>query len=190
MVTHDLNEARYLADNIGVMINGVVQRLGKTGDVFNDPQSLEVARVLGWRNFLPVTSLQGCQIKSGWGSLLLNREPSIETDWLAIRPEHIRLNTPQASLEAEILRVTELDGAREIICRLKDGTHLYLQRPWNELISVAGSQVKLELPEQHIRTLQEGINIDPDKQITAILEDTSPQAAMKSNEINQGKKTA
>ncbi len=190
MVTHDLNEARYLADNIGVIINGVVQRLGKTGEVFNDPRSLEVARVLGWRNFLPVTSLQGRRVKSGWGSLMLNREPSIETDWLAIRPEHIRLNTPQANLEAEIVRVTELDGSREIICRLKDGTRLYLQRSWNELISVAGSQVKLELPEQHIRTLQEGINIEPDKQVTAILDNTSPHAASESHNINQGKKTA
>lgn len=190
MVTHDLNEARYLADHIGVMINGVVQRLAKTGDVFNDPQSLEVARVLGWRNFLPVTSLQGHRINSSWGSLLLNFEPSIETDWLAIRPEHIRMNTPQANLEAEIVRVTELDASREIICQLKDGTRLYLQRSWNELIPVAGSQVKLELPEQHIRTLQEGIYIEPDKQMIAILEDTSPQAASESNEINQGKKTA
>jgi hypothetical protein len=149
-----------------------------------------VARVLGWRNFLPVTSLQGRRVKSGWGSLMLNREPSIETDWLAIRPEHIRLNTPQANLEAEIVRVTELDGSREIICRLKDGTRLYLQRSWNELISVAGSQVKLELPEQHIRSLQEGINIEPDKQMTAILDNTSPHAASESHNINQGKKTA
>ena len=157
MVTHDLNEARYLADYIGVMIDGVVQRMDKSSNIFNDPQTLQVARVLGWRNFLPVSSIQACQVHSSWGSVVLDREPSIDTDWLAIRPEHIRINTAQADLEADLVRVTELDGVREVICRLKDGTTLYLQRHWNELLPAAGSRIKLELPVQHIRLLQECI---------------------------------
>jgi molybdate transport system ATP-binding protein len=156
LVTHDLNEARYLADYIGVMINGVVQRMGTTAEVFNNPGSLDVARVLGWRNFLPVTKLEGRQVSSAWGAVILNEEPSIDTDWLAIRPEHIRINTPQANIEAELTRITELDGVRELICVLKDGTRLILQRPWNDLLPAMGSKLKLELPVQHIRLLQEG----------------------------------
>lgn len=156
LVTHDLNEARYLADYIGVMINGTVQRMDKTADVFNHPKTLDIARVLGWRNFLPVTKLEGRQVSSAWGSVILNEEPSIDTDWLAIRPEHIRINTPQANIEAELTRITELDGVRELICVLKDGTRLILQRPWNDLLPAMGSKLKLELPVQHIRLLQEG----------------------------------
>lgn len=157
MVTHDLNEARYMADNIGVMINGKVLRMDKCSRIFNDPQSLEVARVLGWRNFLPVTSIEDCMVAGTWGAKAFDAEPSIDVDWLAIRPEHIQINTAQAGLEAELVRVMELDGFREMVCRLKDGTNLYLQRPWNELLPVPGSYLKLELPEQHIRTLQEGV---------------------------------
>jgi len=156
MVTHDLNEARYLADHIGVMINGVVQRLDSTAKIFDDPCSLEVARVLGWRNFLPVTSIQSHSIISAWGSIALEEEPSIDTDWLAIRPEHIRINSQQAGIEAELIRVIEMDGYRELQCRLQDGTAIYLQRPWNELTPLAGSRLQLELPEQHIRLLEEG----------------------------------
>lgn len=157
MVTHDLNEARYMADYIGIMVNGTVQRLGKSNDVFNNPETIQVARVLGWRNFLPVKSIAGYEVKSAWGSVVLDEEPSVDTDWLAIRPEHIRMNTPQANIESEVVRVTELDGMREMICRLKDGTHLYLQCSWNELLPVAGSHVNLELPRQYIRPLQEKV---------------------------------
>ena len=156
LVTHDLNEARYLADNIGVMINGIVQRIDKSSNVFNDPRTLEVARVTGWHNFLPVTSIEACKVSSAWGEVGLEHEPSVDTDWLAIRPEHIRINTQQANIDANVVRVTELDGFREMVCELKDGTCLYLQAPWNELLPVSGSQLKLELPEQHIKTLQEG----------------------------------
>jgi ABC-type sulfate/molybdate transport systems ATPase subunit len=163
MVTHDLNEARYLADDIGVMIDGVIQRFDQTQKVFNDPRSLQVARVLGWRNFLPVTSIEGKRVNSDWGSVMLHDEVSIETDWLAIRPEHVRLNTERANIEAEVIRLTELDGYREMVCRLNDGTRLYLQRQWNDLLPSAGSRVKLELPEQHFRLLQESVAAVPDK---------------------------
>lgn len=156
MVTHDLNEARYLADHIGVMNNGIVQRLDSTDKIFDDPCSLEVARVLGWRNFLPVTSIQSHSIISAWGSIALEKEPSIDTDWLAIRPEHILINSQQADIEAELIRVIEMDGYRELQCRLQDGTVIYLQRPWNELIPLSGSRLQLEFPEQHIRLLEEG----------------------------------
>jgi molybdate transport system ATP-binding protein len=159
MVTHDLNEARYLADNIGIMLDGRIQRLGKCAEVFNDPGSLQLARVLGWRNFLPVTTIEGRQIRGTWGELWFDEEVSIETDWLAIRGEHIRINTPQAHLEAELLRVIELDGNRELQCRLQDGSLLCLQRTWNELLPAPGSRLRLELPMQHVRLLQESMSV-------------------------------
>ena len=163
LVTHDLYEARYLADHIGVMISGNVQRMDEVNNIFNDPRSLEVARVLGWRNFLSVKSIESHQVKSAWGAIEFDEEPSIDTDWLAIRPEHIRFNTPQANIEAEVMRVTELDGIRELICRLNDGTNLYLQSAWNELLPATGSRLKLELPVQHIRQLQEGGLVNAEK---------------------------
>ena len=156
MVTHDLNEARYLADHIGVMINGRIQCIEKADRVFNYPPNLEVARVLGWRNLLPVSEIQDHQLCAKWGRLQFSREVPIETDWLAIRAEHIRINTPLARIDAKVQRVTELEGSREMRCQLKDGSQLHLQRPFNELLPAAGSDIKLELPEQHIRLLQEG----------------------------------
>jgi len=50
MVTHDLNEAYYLADTIAVVINGKVAQFGSKEDIFNNPASLEVAKYLGISN--------------------------------------------------------------------------------------------------------------------------------------------
>ena len=156
MVTHDLEEARHLADTIGVMVNGRLQRLGKTHEVFDDPQSADVARVLGWRNLLPIQTIQGQTVSASWGSLELNSEPDISTAYLGIRAEHIRIVAKNAEgIHAEVLRVTDLGALRELICQLNDGTQLYLQRPWNEPLLAPGSSVHLQFPLQHIRLLTE-----------------------------------
>lgn len=158
MVTHDLDEARYLADNIGVMVAGRVRRFGPTRDVFDDPQTVEVARVMGWRNLLPVHIMEKSTVRGRWGSLTLEREPDIDTAWLAIRPEHLRPVAQEAEgLDAEVARITELGSIREVICRLPDGTQLQLHRPWNEPLPAAGSRLRLQVPLQHIRLLSEGL---------------------------------
>lgn len=191
MVTHDLNEARYMADHIGVMINGTVQGFDKTNEIFNNPETIQVARVLGWRNFLPVKTITAHEVKSAWGSVVLDEEISIDIDWLAIRPEHIRINTPRANIESEILRVTELDGVREVNCRLKDGTHLYIQCAWNELLPVSGSKINLELPRQYIRQLQESVITSSDKSLTvSSVRNTNRRNSSDDNSINPCKKTA
>lgn len=160
MVTHDLNEARYLADTIGVMINGKMQQIDNTADLFNYPKSLQVARVLGWRNFLPVSHIRSHKISSLWGDICFTKEPSVNTDYLAIRPEHIRLSTTHEGIDARVVRVTELDGVKEIICQLKDDTKIYIQQSWDELLAVTDGCLKLVFPEQYIRLLEETTALD------------------------------
>lgn len=161
MVTHDLDEARYLADTIGVMVNGRLQRLGPTPRVFDDPTTLEVARVLGWRNLLPVQRIKGNEVSAEWGSLALVREPDPQTACIAIRSEHIRIHTGEGSgpaggrLEVRVMRVTELGGVRELLCQLPNGTPLFLQRPWNEPVPAPGSMLQVQFPPQHLRLLVE-----------------------------------
>lgn len=156
MVTHDLDEARYLADNIGVIINGRLQRLGKTHDVFNDPQTLAVARVLGWRNLLSVKVIEGNSVSAAWGSLELEKEADVNTAYLGIRAEHIRIvSDGSKGLQAKVLRVTELGGMREIVCQINNDANIVLHRPWNEPVPAPGSELILQLPLQHIQLLTE-----------------------------------
>ena len=157
MVTHDLDEARHLADRIGVMVDGRMHRFGPTAEVFDDPRDLQSARVLGWRNLLPVTWIEHGGVGGDWGRLTLARDPSPDIAWLGIRPEHLRIVDPGAmGLEARAVRVRELGAVRELQCRLADGTPVYLQRPWNEPLPAPGEHLRLGLPPQHLRALTDG----------------------------------
>ena len=161
MVTHDLEEARYLADHIAVMVNGQVCRHGFTNKVFNDPGSYEVAKILGWRNFIQVKSICPDSVAGDWGELVLDREISPNTDWLAIRPYHIRIaNESQDGIDAEVLQVREMGALREMECRLNDGTSLVMQSPWNDPLLAPGSRIRLNLPLQHVRALFEGTAVN------------------------------
>ena len=160
IVTHDLDEARYLADHIGVMLDGQIHRFADASSVFNEPGSYDVAKVLGWRNFLPVGSMTADSVSGSWGSLSVTREIPVSTDWLAIRPFHVRIANREANgLDAEVLRVNELGAIREMVCSLADGNILIMHSPWHDPLLAPGSRIKLQLPEQHIRCLQEGMPV-------------------------------
>ena len=168
LVTHDLEEARYLATRVGVMVNGALPRLGTAADVFANPGSREVAQVLGWCNFLPVQRLIGPRVTGSWGEVLLEQEPSVDTGWLSIRPEHIRLALPeQPGLLARISGIIELGAVRALNCHLADGTSVTLHRPWDEPLPAPGSQVRLHLPLQHLRCLVDDGPVAPAVTIAA-----------------------
>lgn len=61
-VTHNFREATYLADTIAVMLDGKILQLGKAQEVLNRPNSVEVAKFLGFKNILPARMIGG---KSG-----------------------------------------------------------------------------------------------------------------------------
>ncbi len=67
-VTHNFREATYLADTISVMLDGKMLQIGKAEDVLTRPNSLEVARFLGFKNILP-SSMLGMQEKKKFISI-------------------------------------------------------------------------------------------------------------------------
>jgi len=52
-VTHNFKEAAYLADEIAVVLDGKLLQVGESHKVLNHPNSVEVARFLGFKNILP-----------------------------------------------------------------------------------------------------------------------------------------
>lgn len=52
-VTHNFREAAYLADKIGIMINGELVQVGTVQNVLQHPDTIPVARFLGFKNILP-----------------------------------------------------------------------------------------------------------------------------------------
>jgi ABC-type sugar transport system ATPase subunit len=49
-VTHNFREASYLADKIGIILRGKLLQFDETKKVLNSPDSLEVAKFLGFKN--------------------------------------------------------------------------------------------------------------------------------------------
>ncbi len=49
-VTHNFREASYLADKIAVIKDGRILQVGKSDEVLNKPNSIEVAKFLGFKN--------------------------------------------------------------------------------------------------------------------------------------------
>lgn len=57
VVTHDLAEARALADRLVVLVGGCVVAQGLVADVLAAPTTATTARLLGWSTLLPVSAL-------------------------------------------------------------------------------------------------------------------------------------
>ena len=159
MVTHDLQDARSLADHVGVMVNGQLTRFGATQDVFAEPRCRVAAELLAWQNFLPITSMSYSHVEGAWGQLEILGDPSPDADCISIRPEHVRLtkNDLHNTLAAVIETITDFGSYREARCRLQDGSILFMHSPWDRPLPIAGSQVLLCLPEQYLQLLTNSV---------------------------------
>ena len=155
MVTHDLNDARYIADRVGVLVNGRMHCYGSTGEVFSDPKSYDAAKILGWQNFLPIREFTGKFVKGSWGSFELLADGSLNAEWVAIRSEHIRFATPaqENSINAIVDVVTDLGAIRLVQCKLPDATTVYMHYAWDKPVPTPGTEVRLTFPMQHLRLL-------------------------------------
>ncbi len=156
IVTHDLDEARNLADRVCVMAHGRVLRSGDTREVFDDPQSRAAAQVLGWRNLLAVNYVVGQAAFGPWGQITVENTVPQKGAWIGIRPEHIRFAQGGIKgLKATVVAITEQGAIREIECRCVDGMPLYVQRPWDEPVPAPGSEVQLVLAPRYLRCLSD-----------------------------------
>jgi len=70
IATHDLDEARFLADSIYVLSGGKIIQHGPVPEVFQTPKTIQAAKVLGWQNILLVDSFEAGRISGQWGQLV------------------------------------------------------------------------------------------------------------------------
>ena len=90
-VTHDPDEAIYLADRIGVVLDGHIRQTGSPEQVFNQPTDRQVAEFLALKNVLSVTRTpQGTWMTHGVELFASEVDASARNLW--IRPEEILLS--------------------------------------------------------------------------------------------------
>ncbi|WP_041277555.1 ABC transporter ATP-binding protein [Desulfotalea psychrophila] len=88
MVTHDFNEAFYLADRVGVISKGTVKQVGTINDVFLQPQNVEVGKFVGMKNIFCRRDGE-TSVHVGNLSLTLNAQASQSA--YGLRPEDIEV---------------------------------------------------------------------------------------------------
>lgn len=150
MVTHDIHDARIMADHILLMDHGQVLQFGTRDEVLSNPKSSIAARILGWRNILPLPVL------ARHGLVDVNELAARNVDVVAcsagIQPYHLRFsqNDP-ASLPVTVLAILDRGAVREVKCRIMD-TELpvYLDVPWNYPVPAKGEQARVSMSPAHV----------------------------------------
>jgi ABC-type sugar transport system ATPase subunit len=142
LVTHDLTEAFFLAERIGVLIDGRLEQCGPRETVYRRPATLPVARFLGIKNLIPgvVRDAQGQRMRVACPSL--GREVSLPTEGppaapgtrvvLGIRPEEIALrDADHPPREGEVVLAGRFDlndlGAQTLVHFHHDTSPLVLE---------------------------------------------------------------
>lgn len=92
-VTHDQAEALSMGDRVAVLVDGQIQQVGAPSDVYDNPVSPQVARLLGEPaiNLIPVEFadsqwiVEGTSVAAGHAAAA----PGHPQQWLGVRPESV-----------------------------------------------------------------------------------------------------
>ena len=93
LVTHDLEEAYRLSDELLVMDQGRLLAHGPNHQVFDQPRELEVARLSGCKNFSRVRQLSPTRLWAIDWHLEIHRQQAVdaEIDHVGVRANHFKL---------------------------------------------------------------------------------------------------
>jgi ABC-type sugar transport system ATPase subunit len=150
LVSHDLTEVCFLADEVAIMIDGRIAEKGPLQSVVSSPKSLATARFLNIRNVLSVAEVAEILPE------LAKSAPNSSTH-VAVRPEHISISTDIApdSVTAKVADIVSLHSNALVILAMPN---LTLEASIDlELASslVAGQHVSVQLSAGKVLWLQD-----------------------------------
>jgi iron(III) transport system ATP-binding protein len=119
-VTHDQAEAMAMSDRIIVMHAGVIQQVDEPTVIYENPANQVVADFIGLVNFIEADASAGRVSLPELGMELAYEAPFSGKGVVAVRPEHIRLNTSGAGVKGTIMHRLYLGDATDIRVRVQD----------------------------------------------------------------------
>jgi molybdate ABC transporter permease protein len=100
LVTHDIDEAHRLSNELLVIDGGRLLAHGPTRELFRQPRTLAVARLTGCKNLSPIVRhAPGQALATRWG-LAIDLPPQDgagQVSWLGLRANHLRLRPATGS---------------------------------------------------------------------------------------------
>jgi molybdate transport system permease protein len=124
LVTHDPEEAAYLADELIVLSHGRSLQSGVTRDVFGRPTTPEVAHLLGIANLHPAVVIADAMIEAGEFTLAVmptQLPPGTPILW-SVRPERVVLS--EDGIPGTITEIADTGTAFDLFIALDDEIEL------------------------------------------------------------------
>jgi iron(III) transport system ATP-binding protein len=148
MVTHDPEEAMFMADSIALMQNGQVVQHGSPEELYLNPATPFVASFFGEVNLIPVTVRDGA-VATPFGPVAAPGLREGQAAELLIRPEALSLS-PDESGVAEVLAARML-GRVSLIHLRAAGLHLHARVP-GHFMPAEGTRlaVRLDSSQAHV----------------------------------------
>jgi thiamine transport system ATP-binding protein len=147
-VTHDHAEAFALADRIVILDSGRVVQAGPAAEVWDQPASTTVARLLAFANVAPA-HVEAGTLRTPWGDL--GPAPAGAAAAL-VRPEAVRLGA-DGPLEATVERTTFAGTHTRVWLALAGGAALEAEVP-SSLAPPAGTKVRARIEAAGVRALR------------------------------------
>ncbi len=139
LVTHDQEEALMLSDKIAIMLDGKIKQFGTPKELYQGPNSIEVADFFGEKNYI-----QGSVINGRFTSKILSFHTRVEDCKEAkamIRPGDIEISKEKAGLEG-IVKFSRYAGGKVYYSILVGDTELKIES--SQMIEV-GEHVGLQI---------------------------------------------
>jgi len=139
-VTHDQDEAMWMADTVAVMNNGRIEQLGPPTEIYEFPRSPFVSNFLGQSNLFAAEvaghSGDDLELTAHGARFAAPAARAHSTDgrvWLGVRPEKVRLALPGEDAPANHNQVR---GVLTDTCYAGVSTEYLLKTPWGQEMSV------------------------------------------------------
>ncbi|MEU6269895.1 ABC transporter ATP-binding protein [Saccharopolyspora shandongensis] len=133
LVTHDQAEALSLADQVGVMRDGLLVQLDTPSEVYTRPSDTDIADFVGEAILLPAT-IRGDQANCVLGSVPVTGEVVDGTARVLIRPEQLSINDADAGVPARVREVRYFGHDASVRLDLHgDGTAILVRITGQEL---------------------------------------------------------
>ncbi|HEY3843190.1 MAG TPA: ATP-binding cassette domain-containing protein [Acidimicrobiales bacterium] len=152
LVTHDPEEAAFLADEIIVLSEGHALQAGPTPQIFRRPASPEVARLIGMANLHRAVVVAPDRIDAGGALIAVDPSgipPGTAVLW-SIRPERVLLR-PAGALAGVFHDVADVGAAVDLLIALSPAVEIQARSTDQvDFGSQVGDECRLDLPPDAI----------------------------------------
>ncbi len=148
-VTHDQREAFALADRLVVIDAGRILQTGTPAEVWGEPRTSAVARLLGFTNIAPARVAAG-RLLTPWGDLGPAPAPA---GAVLVRPDGVRPD-PRGPIEGTVVGRSFAGSHTRLRVAVADAPDLDLEVPDSEVaIPALGAAIRVRVAPEAVRAL-------------------------------------